>query len=90
MNAHFSRNFANRWQSAGHPPDGLVPYKGSVHIVVNRNFVDFSIRNQSSFRLLHWLNRTEFPDETFFTTLNHNSKLHIPGSFKGILHSITF
>ena len=33
MNAHFSRNFANRWQSAGHPPDGLVPYKGSVHIV---------------------------------------------------------
>ena len=87
MNAHFSRNFANRWQYAGHPPDGLVPYKGSVHVVVNRNFVDFAIRNQSSFRLLHWLNRTEFPDETFFTTLNHNSKLHIPGSFKGILHA---
>ncbi|XP_052072737.1 beta-1,3-galactosyl-O-glycosyl-glycoprotein beta-1,6-N-acetylglucosaminyltransferase-like [Mytilus californianus] len=78
-------NWEQRWEKAGPVPDKLTPYKGSVHVAVNRNFAEFVIRNATSLRLMNWLKRTDIPDEIFFTTLNHNPHLGIPGSYAGDL-----
>ncbi|XP_071178883.1 beta-1,3-galactosyl-O-glycosyl-glycoprotein beta-1,6-N-acetylglucosaminyltransferase-like [Mytilus edulis] len=78
-------NWEQRWEKAGPVPDKITPYKGSVHVAVNRNFAQFVIRNETSLRLMNWLKRTDIPDEIFFTTLNHNPHLRIPGSFTGDL-----
>lgn len=78
-----SRNFSDRWLSAGAPPMGLTPYKGRVHIIVNRDFVEYAVKNKTSAKLLKWLSPTIHPDETFFTTLNYNSLTGILGSLNG-------
>lgn len=80
-------NWEQRWEKAGPVPDKITPYKGSVHVAVNKNFAQFAISNATSLRLMNWLTRTDIPDELFFTTLNHNPHLRIPGSFTGMYKS---
>ncbi|XP_059144082.1 beta-1,3-galactosyl-O-glycosyl-glycoprotein beta-1,6-N-acetylglucosaminyltransferase-like [Physella acuta] len=70
-----------RWPTK--PPRGLRPVKGSVHVVVNRDFVDYILHNDTAKDLLEWVKGTGVPDETFFATLNHNPQLGIRGSYKG-------
>lgn len=64
------------------PPHDIVPVKGSVHVTLNRRFVEQVITNRVTADFLEWVNKTDIPAETFFATLNHNSQLEIPGSFK--------
>ncbi|CAL1543474.1 unnamed protein product [Lymnaea stagnalis] len=71
-----------RWNNSP-PPRGLRPVKGSVHITVNRDFVDYILHNDTAQELLAWVRGTGVPDETFFATLNHNPQLGIRGSYKG-------
>ncbi|KAH9514857.1 Beta-1,3-galactosyl-O-glycosyl-glycoprotein beta-1,6-N-acetylglucosaminyltransferase [Bulinus truncatus] len=71
-----------RWKSS--PPHNITAVKGSVHIVVNRDFVDYILHNQTAKDLLDWVKTTSVPDETFFSTLNHNPQLAIRGSYRGI------
>ncbi|XP_067663732.1 beta-1,3-galactosyl-O-glycosyl-glycoprotein beta-1,6-N-acetylglucosaminyltransferase 4-like [Haliotis asinina] len=73
-----------RWWLAGNPPHGIRPVLGSVHIVANRDFVDYAINNQVAKDLLKWVRWTDIPDETFFSTLNHNPQLMIPGTYIGV------
>ncbi|KAK7486325.1 hypothetical protein BaRGS_00022495 [Batillaria attramentaria] len=54
-------------------------WKGSVHVAVNRDFVDFVLHSPVSRDFLEWCKRTHIPDETFFPTLNRNSQLGIRG-----------
>ncbi|KAH9504511.1 Beta-1,3-galactosyl-O-glycosyl-glycoprotein beta-1,6-N-acetylglucosaminyltransferase [Bulinus truncatus] len=71
-----------RWNHVKRLPN-VQPIKGSVHIVVNRQFVDFILHNRTSLKILKWTKKTIIPDETFFSTLNFNPQLNINGSFPG-------
>ncbi|XP_067677832.1 beta-1,3-galactosyl-O-glycosyl-glycoprotein beta-1,6-N-acetylglucosaminyltransferase-like [Haliotis asinina] len=73
----------SRWGSAGVPPHNIRPVKGAVHVVVNRQYVEYIVHDPVANDLLTWLKRTKFPDETFFATLNHNPHLKIPGTYQG-------
>lgn len=75
----------DRWPSQTKPPHNITLVKGSVHIVVNRHFVDYVLHSKISEEFLEWIrtNGVDVPDETFFATLNHNPHLNIPGSYKG-------
>ncbi|PVD27137.1 hypothetical protein C0Q70_12289 [Pomacea canaliculata] len=72
-----------RWASAGPAPHGIIPVKGAVHIVVNRDFVDYVLHSPVAQDFLNWTRRVDVPDETFFASLNHNPQLGIRGSYKG-------
>ncbi|KAH9504513.1 Beta-1,3-galactosyl-O-glycosyl-glycoprotein beta-1,6-N-acetylglucosaminyltransferase [Bulinus truncatus] len=72
----------DRWGSSS-PPHNLRPIKGSVHITVNRDFVDFLLHNQTALDLIEWVKGTSIPDETLFATLNHNPQLGIRGTYQG-------
>ncbi|XP_046352711.1 beta-1,3-galactosyl-O-glycosyl-glycoprotein beta-1,6-N-acetylglucosaminyltransferase-like isoform X1 [Haliotis rufescens] len=86
IDATVSRYFENlrRWWPAGSPPHGIRPVQGAVHIIANRDFVDYAINNQVAKDLLNWVKQTKIPDETFFSTLNHNPQLQIPGTYIGV------
>ncbi|KAL5005843.1 hypothetical protein ScPMuIL_017001 [Solemya velum] len=72
-----------RWSAAGPAPHNIRPIKGSVHIVASRPYVDYILHNQTAKDLLQWIQKTDYPDETYFATLNHNPQLGIPGTYKG-------
>ncbi|XP_033758606.1 beta-1,3-galactosyl-O-glycosyl-glycoprotein beta-1,6-N-acetylglucosaminyltransferase-like [Pecten maximus] len=72
-----------RWAKAGSPPAGIRPVKGSVHITVNRDFVDYVLHNQTAIDFLNWTRGVDIPDECFFASLNHNPHLGIRGTYKG-------
>ncbi|KAH3706326.1 hypothetical protein DPMN_065711 [Dreissena polymorpha] len=80
----FKRANRDRWQKAGAPPHNITAFKGSVHVAVNRGFVDFLLHDQRAHDLLNWTRQTQVPDETFFSTLNHNPHLGVPGSYLGV------
>jgi len=65
-------------------PKGIEPSKGAVHVALNRDFVDFAVYDSRSHDLLKWLKPQNVPDETFFSTINHNPSLGVPGSFLGL------
>ncbi|XP_059165326.1 beta-1,3-galactosyl-O-glycosyl-glycoprotein beta-1,6-N-acetylglucosaminyltransferase-like [Physella acuta] len=65
------------------PPLGLRVVKGSVHIVANRDYVDFVLHNETAQIFLYWTKGTEIPDETFFSSLNYNPQLGLQGTYKG-------
>ncbi|CAL8085950.1 unnamed protein product [Calicophoron daubneyi] len=66
-------------------------YKGSVHVAVRREFVNFTLYDQRAIKLLKALRDYErdkghriITDETYFATLNHNPVIFpIPGAFLG-------
>ncbi|XP_061184953.1 beta-1,3-galactosyl-O-glycosyl-glycoprotein beta-1,6-N-acetylglucosaminyltransferase-like [Saccostrea echinata] len=72
-----------RWASAGWPPHQIRLVKGSVLITASREYVQYVIKSRVAFDFLKWVRNTELPDETFFSSLNHNPQLGIPGSYKG-------
>ena len=78
-----SRYVDDRWKNAGKPPHELSVIKGAVHIAVSRGYVDYLLHNQVAKDLLQWVKNTTIPDELYFSTLNHNPQLRVPGSYKG-------
>ena len=62
-------------------PMNVTLSKGSVHIAVQRGFVNFVLHKSAPF--LKWLLRTTFPDETFFSSLNNSPHLGVPGAYTG-------
>ncbi|XP_059176600.1 LOW QUALITY PROTEIN: beta-1,3-galactosyl-O-glycosyl-glycoprotein beta-1,6-N-acetylglucosaminyltransferase-like [Physella acuta] len=75
------RRNPERWPTT--PPRDFRPVKGASHITVNRDFVDYLLHNKTSIDLLTWVKDQDYPDETFFATLNHNPQLGISGTFIG-------
>ncbi|BFZ25600.1 hypothetical protein BsWGS_28638 [Bradybaena similaris] len=71
-----------RWKGTV-PPSGVVPAKGSVHITVNRDFVDYILHNDTAKAILEWTQQTDIPDEAFYATLGANSHLGIRGTYTG-------
>ncbi|XP_045214010.2 N-acetyllactosaminide beta-1,6-N-acetylglucosaminyl-transferase-like [Mercenaria mercenaria] len=78
------RQFSKRWSMVkAPPPHNLTMIKGSMHVAANRNFIDFCLHDRISLDFIDWLKETKIPDESFFSTLNHNPQLGIPGSLIG-------
>ncbi|CAG5133381.1 unnamed protein product, partial [Candidula unifasciata] len=75
--------YSMRWYENFPPPFNIKPVKGLVFMLASRAFVDYMLHNPVARDFLQWVSRTDFPDETFFSTLNHNPHLGIPGSYKG-------
>ncbi|XP_013411058.1 beta-1,3-galactosyl-O-glycosyl-glycoprotein beta-1,6-N-acetylglucosaminyltransferase isoform X2 [Lingula anatina] len=64
-------------------PFGIVPTKGAVHITATWGFVNFTLTDPIAKEFLKWTRKTHRACETFFTSLNHNPHLMVPGSFTG-------
>ena len=75
--------FRQRWEPFGPVPHNIQPIVGSVHAALNRDFVDFCIHDNRSFDFQKYLLNTFSPDELFFSSINHNPHLKIPGTFIG-------
>lgn len=58
--------------------------KGSIHIIASRAFVDFVIHNETAVKFRDWIRESSFPDETFFSSLNHSPQLGVPGAYLGL------
>ena len=65
------------------PPHGIKLTKGAVHILASREYVEYVIMSEVAQDFLAWVNDTQVPDETFFTSLNYNPQLGVPGSYAG-------
>ncbi|KAK6170994.1 hypothetical protein SNE40_019263 [Patella caerulea] len=64
------------------PPHRMVVVKGSAYGVFTRRFVDYVINTKLARDLLEWCRGVLSPDEYYWSTLNHNPHLHVPGSYK--------
>lgn len=73
-----------RWKTAGRAPHNIRPTKGAVHVIVQRGFVDYILHSSVAKDFLRWVKKIDVPDETFFSSLNHNSHLKVPGSYLGV------
>ncbi|GAB1601121.1 N-acetyllactosaminide beta-1,6-N-acetylglucosaminyl-transferase-like isoform X2 [Argonauta hians] len=65
------------------PPHNIKASKGSIHITASRGYVNFLIRDRRAQDFTKWVQDTRNPDETLFSSLNHNPHLKVPGSFNG-------
>ncbi|TGZ72518.1 hypothetical protein CRM22_002040 [Opisthorchis felineus] len=82
----------NLWRFPTSTRLGVTWYKGAVHVVLRREFVEYMLNDNKALRLLEELKQYEaskgvgiHPDETYFATLNHNPHIFpIPGSFLGV------
>ena len=80
--------YSARTRKSWHGKAGPVPYnlrlaKGESHVILNREFVDFTLHSKVSHQLLDYLKSTYIPCEWFYQTLNANPQLNIPGTRKG-------
>lgn len=75
-------NFRPR-QKKGPPPHNITVSKGSIHITASRGYVNFLLNDRRAQDFTNWVKDTRNPDETLFTSLNHNPHLKVPGSFAG-------
>jgi hypothetical protein len=57
--------------------------KGPAHIAASRGFIDFILHDRRALKFREWVRDTGVPDETFFSSLNHNPQWGVPGSYKG-------
>ena len=64
-------------------PVNITIAKGSVHITVQRGFVDFVLHDAKALEFTKWVRDTGVPDETFFASLNLSPQLGVPGAFTG-------
>lgn len=65
------------------PPLSVTPYKGAVHVLVRREFVEYAVTAEDGDRILNWTKLVGHSSEYFFSTLNFNARLNIPGSYVG-------
>ncbi|XP_045214018.2 N-acetyllactosaminide beta-1,6-N-acetylglucosaminyl-transferase-like [Mercenaria mercenaria] len=76
--------YSRRWSMVkAPPPRNITLVKGSMHVAANRHLVEFCLHDPVSLEFIEWLKETWIPDESFFSSLNHNPQLGIPGSFLG-------
>ena len=79
----FRRRDDHRFSNKQPPPLNIRLTKGSVHIVASREFVKFLLFSNASQMFREWVKEVDFPDETYFTSLNHNPHLGTPGAYLG-------
>lgn len=65
------------------PPYNVSIVKGSAYGVFSRAFVEFVTENRIARELLDWFRDVYSPDEYYWATLNYNSQIGAPGTYKG-------
>jgi len=83
LNRLFRMNY-DRFENLPPLPVNVHVTKGSVHIIASRAFVDFVIYNDTALKFRDWIKTSYYPDETFFSSLNHSPKLGVPGAYLGL------
>jgi len=78
-----SRMNSDRFDDVSPLPVDVRLTKGSVHVVASRAFVDYAIRNETAVKFRDWCEGLLFPDETYFSSLNHSPNLGVPGAYLG-------
>ncbi|KAL8573981.1 hypothetical protein ACOMHN_029428 [Nucella lapillus] len=73
----------SRWRRFLPAPHNITLYKGAVHIVASRGFVDFVLHDPRAQDFLQWCKQTRHADEHFFNSLNRNPHLQAPGRYLG-------
>ncbi|ELT88514.1 hypothetical protein CAPTEDRAFT_121732, partial [Capitella teleta] len=68
----------------GPVPHNFLIAKGSTHVAVTRDFIDYALNDPRAQDLLEWMKDIRAPDEHFFPTLNHNPHLNVPGAYKDL------
>lgn len=63
-------------------PHGLTIVKGSAYAAFTRKFVAFALEDQKAKDLFEWSKDTYSPDEFFWSTLQYNPSLNVPGVSK--------
>jgi len=74
----------DRFENLPPLPVNVRVTKGSVHIIASRAFVDFVIHNKTALKFRDWIKKSFYPDETFFSSLNHSPQLGVPGAYLGL------
>ena len=59
--------------------------KGSVHMLVSREFTEFVATDPVALRFREWSRDCAHPDEFFFNSLEYSPQLGVPGAYTGIL-----
>ncbi|ESO90431.1 hypothetical protein LOTGIDRAFT_64882, partial [Lottia gigantea] len=72
---------SNRVDPKNPPPHNIKVCKGSVHMTASRAFIHYVLFNQTAQDFLKWSKNMSVPDESFFTSLNNNPHLKVPGSY---------
>ena len=67
----------------GPAPYNITVTKGSVHILVQRGYVDFLLHNHMAQEFVNWTRFTDVPDETMFSSLNFSPQIGVPGAYIG-------
>ncbi|CAL8080843.1 unnamed protein product [Calicophoron daubneyi] len=86
----YSRRNLERFPPTNYLNLSITWFKGSVHVALRREFVNYMLNNEKAKAILDALRRYEHDakqsivvDETFFATLNNNpSVIPIPGAIK--------
>ncbi|KAK6169431.1 hypothetical protein SNE40_020488 [Patella caerulea] len=65
------------------PPHNIRVVKGSAYGIFTRQFVNYVVNNEIAKDFLQWCHGVLSPDEYYWSTLNHNPHLKVPGSYKG-------
>ncbi|ESO11476.1 hypothetical protein HELRODRAFT_139499, partial [Helobdella robusta] len=81
FNGSLMHSVIRMYHAQNHPPRGIIIWKGSVHVVLSRAFVDFALHHPISIALQNYLKDIFVPDEYFFSTLNNNPNFGVPGSY---------
>jgi len=68
-------------------PHGFDVAKGSTHMAVTRDFVQYAVSDSKARDLLYWMRDIKIPDEHYFQTLSHNPHMNVPGAFIGQFYS---
>ncbi|KAK7116068.1 N-acetyllactosaminide beta-1,6-N-acetylglucosaminyl-transferase-like [Littorina saxatilis] len=87
VGASREKRFHYRWRKSQPTPYILTMSKGDVHMLASRGYVDYVINSRVAHEMLAWLQDSFIPDETFFSTMNHNPQLGVPGSYLGSLEN---
>ncbi|CAF1546802.1 unnamed protein product, partial [Didymodactylos carnosus] len=64
------------------PPSHIEIVKGSAYGAFSRQFVEFVLTSSIAKELLEWSRDTYSPDEHYWSSLNFNTHIHAPGSYK--------
>ncbi len=52
------------------PPNNITVLKGSLHVVLKRDFAEFAVKNQYAIDYYNWAKEMDVPDESYFSTLH--------------------
>ena len=82
--------FYNTYLPKEPPPYNLTFYKGELHGLFSRRFVEFIVESEVGQTYLEWCWDSGHPSEHYWNVLNYNRHLNAPGGYIGSFRNIFF